>query len=276
MTALSVYDTRKPLQPPLGLIKDLPTRELWDPNLKQFNQSRDFQAEIDRDNLPIPAIPDREHYHAERHFQYWLSGAYDASLVLKDANLSGSGRILDFGGASGRVARHYAAQGYETWVCDMNVNHIDWLEQHAPNINAVHTRPFPHFPFEDNYFDVVSAFSVFTHIADSPLQYLLELRRITKPGGLIYFTIFDEGCWDYIRQTEWLRKSIARGQDAEMFLRDIDGPLPSSPYIVRYESGTSNVFYNNDHVPARWMKYFSNHAITQKGHGFQTVVSAVV
>jgi len=43
-------------------------------------------------------------------------------------------------------------------------------------------------PFSDGHFDVVLATEVFEHIHD-PGHALIEIRRVLKPGGLIFFTV---------------------------------------------------------------------------------------
>ena len=53
----------------------------------------------------------------------------------------------------------------------------------------------PPLPLPDAHFDVVTAFSVFTHIDELDSPWLLELRRILKPGGLLDATIHDETTW---------------------------------------------------------------------------------
>jgi SAM-dependent methyltransferase len=53
----------------------------------------------------------------------------------------------------------------------------------------------PPLPFaEDNSFDLVYAFSVFTHIpAEHQEAWLLEMKRILKPGGFLVCTV--AGWW---------------------------------------------------------------------------------
>ena len=49
----------------------------------------------------------------------------------------------------------------------------------------------PYLPFEDRYFDVIYAGSVFTHIDDFAQTWFLELRRVLRAGGTLYVTIHD-------------------------------------------------------------------------------------
>lgn len=72
----------------------------------------DRHAYEPRDPFPIPATKDREGYHGERHYDYWLSGLKDYLLITQrlralgvPANPAGGPprgwRVLDFGCASG-------------------------------------------------------------------------------------------------------------------------------------------------------------------------------
>jgi SAM-dependent methyltransferase len=54
------------------------------------------------------------------------------------------------------------------------------------------TTTAPHLPFEDGYFDLIYAGSVFTHIADLADAWFLELKRIVRPGGRLYITVHDK------------------------------------------------------------------------------------
>src|SRR5207244_2674608 len=61
-----------------------------------------------------------------------------------------------------------------------------------PALQIRHHDQLPPLAFEDRYFDFIYAGSVFTHIADLAEAWLMELRRIVRPGGRLYLTIQDE------------------------------------------------------------------------------------
>jgi ubiquinone/menaquinone biosynthesis C-methylase UbiE len=61
------------------------------------------------------------------------------------------------------------------------------------------TTTLPHVPYEDNYFDLIYAGSVFTHIADLADAWLLELKRILRPGGMLYVTVHDDHTLEVLR-----------------------------------------------------------------------------
>ena len=51
-------------------------------------------------------------------------------------------------------------------------------------------------PHPDEYFDLVYAISVFTHVTDEWADWVLELRRILKPGGLLLATFIGPRSWE--------------------------------------------------------------------------------
>lgn len=163
----------------------------------------DVAGAVKRDLAPIPSTADREGYHGERHFDWWVSGFRDMRCVSHAAEAFGirlnqASRVFELGCASGRVLRHFDAQlsGLETWGADLNARHVEWVSQFLPaSIRIFQCTSLPHLPLEDNYFDVVCAFSVFTHIDDLELAWLAELRRILKPGGVAYITVHTDETW---------------------------------------------------------------------------------
>src|SRR5437763_7108256 len=82
----------------------------------------------------------------------------------------------------------------------------------------------PSLPLPGRYFDVITAFSVFTHIdEDLESAWLLELRRILTPGGLLYVTIQDEAFWEAM--PSWYLANL-RGTVNGKHLTE-DSPFPS-------------------------------------------------
>ena len=100
--------------------------------------------------------------------------------------------ILDFGCGVGRMIRWLAeeAEAQPVWGVDIEVPAIRWAQQHlSPPFNFSTCTTLPHLPFEDRTFGLVYAGSVFSHIEDLADAWLLELRRITRPGGHLYLTV---------------------------------------------------------------------------------------
>jgi SAM-dependent methyltransferase len=105
-------------------------------------------------------------------------------------------RILDFGCGVGRILRHAVAEdpGAEYWGCDIDGPSVQWLDRHlSPGAHVFQSDALPPLPQADGYFDLVYAFSVFTHLVDSWSAWLLELKRVLGPDGLLIATVFGPG-----------------------------------------------------------------------------------
>jgi SAM-dependent methyltransferase len=107
-------------------------------------------------------------------------------------------RVLDFGCGSGRVLRHFADEAHdaELWGCDIHADSVRWLQESlSPPFRFQLNGALPPLDQPDDSFDLVIALSVFTHLPDSWAQWLCELHRVLKPGGLLLATFHGEGLW---------------------------------------------------------------------------------
>lgn len=106
-------------------------------------------------------------------------------------------RVLDFGCGAGRTLRHFLVEAgaTEIWGVDTDAESVQWLQRSlCPPLHAARCAPDPPLEFEACSFDLVWAISVFTHLTDASLAWLLELHRILKPGGLLIATYM--GRWN--------------------------------------------------------------------------------
>jgi len=170
------------------------------------------------------AIPPRDLWegYAGDKVRYLKGGIRDvdvmATLLGKvDFRFAKCNRVLDFGCAAGRMTRHlrkYARQA-AIWGVDIRADSISWCQHHLSDFGSFATTTcLPHLPFEDGYFDLILAGSVFTHI-DALLQtWLLELARILKVGGRLYFTVHDLETIKSLKAQPhlWLSKRMTRSQ----------------------------------------------------------------
>jgi SAM-dependent methyltransferase len=98
-------------------------------------------------------------------------------------------RVLDFGCGCGRIARHMLPLVRELHGIDPNRRSVAWCARNLSNGTFLAGGREPTLPFPDGRFDLVWAWSVFTHLpAVSQRPWLAELTRIVAPGGLILFT----------------------------------------------------------------------------------------
>ena len=113
-------------------------------------------------------------------------------------------RVLDFGCGAGRTLRHLLDEPAELYGCDVHGPSIRWLEEHlSPPLNVVQSGTRPPLPYEAGAFDLVYALSVFTHIAEGWAGWLLELRRILRPDGILVATFMNDESWRLFGRGEW-------------------------------------------------------------------------
>lgn len=277
---LTYFDQRRSLSAPVGLARDLDRTNVKSPEHKKLLELPEVAELLETDSTPISHTVDRENYYDDRHIEYWLSG-YDDFKKIEPflCEVDGPKRYLDIGGSTGRVIRHAVRlPDMECWLSDINVNWIDWVNKYFDsNVIAYQSRITPSVPAEDNYFSVVSAFSVFTHLDNDEMQWLLELRRVLRPGGYLYLTTMDENVWDKLKHPDWswLRNSVSRGNKDKEFAALVAKPLPGERFVWSYsdaESYNINTFLRSDYVKRHWGKLFSSVEYRPAGHGFQTVV----
>jgi SAM-dependent methyltransferase len=214
----------------------------------------------ERDQLPIPAPGDREGYKPRDHAGYWVLGLEDHDKVMDAAReLSvGGSRIYDFGGSTGRVFRHFYCQdeSFEVWSSDFKLASYQWNQRYFPKDLKVFLNTFvPALPLPDRHFDVITAFSVFTHIDELESPWLVELRRILKPGGLLYVTIHDEVVWENmpLYQLETLQQS----SNGQYLTADSAFPGPRRAFHFRDDSYYScQVFHGSDYIHREWGRFF--------------------
>jgi ubiquinone/menaquinone biosynthesis C-methylase UbiE len=119
-------------------------------------------------------------------FAKLMSTYFAKHIELKDLN------VLDWGCGPGRVIRHMPqmiAHNCEFYGTDYNANSIQWCKKNLPGIHFNHNSLEAVLPYEDNFFGVIYGHSIITHLSEE-LHYawFKELRRVLKPGGILYLT----------------------------------------------------------------------------------------
>ena len=233
--------------------------------------------------LPLPPVSLREGYGVRPDLspdddQYLDGGkahVHTMMAVLESAGfeLRVGQRLLELGCATGRMLRWFAphAESSEVWGVDMNALSIAWCQQHlSPPFHFVTTTTAPHLPFEDRSFDLVYAGSVFTHIAELADAWLLEVRRVLKPGALAYVTIFDDKSRDALL-TRFVDHPTHR------FLSDFDrrtGVLASdyASFVYQPSCRDVRVVYDRASLLGKVGRWFVVKTVRDEAYGWQTGV----
>jgi ubiquinone/menaquinone biosynthesis C-methylase UbiE len=116
--------------------------------------------------------------------EFWARGKKTATLILEDANLKESAKILDIGVGVGRVARFIAEKKYQVYGIDISPTMIELAREINRNFSNLEftVNDGKSIPFPSNYFDLAYSVLVFQHLPeDIAKRYFLEVRRVLKP-----------------------------------------------------------------------------------------------
>lgn len=114
------------------------------------------------------------------------------ALAANGHSLEESGAILDFGVGCGRVIRHLEPLAGRVRLCgvDINSSSIAWSRRHLPFAEFAVCPLAPPLAYPSDSFGLVYALSVFTHLPeDLQLAWIAEMRRLLRPGGLLFLTV---------------------------------------------------------------------------------------
>ncbi|MEU2022104.1 class I SAM-dependent methyltransferase [Streptomyces sp. NPDC016469] len=109
--------------------------------------------------------------------------------ALLDAAGAGPGtRLLDVGCGTGNVAAAALARGASVRAVDAEPDKVAATRRAAPGAE-VRSGTLPQLPYADGEFDAVVANFVLNHVG-RPLEALVEMRRVVRPGGTIAVTVW--------------------------------------------------------------------------------------
>lgn len=146
----------------------------------------------------------------ERFAELWESLGPETRTALSDllpADWSFEGkRVMDFGCGAGRTLRNFLeeAERAEFWGVDIDAPSIDLLaETVSPPLHLKRCEYMPPVDFDGGSFDLIWSISVFTHLTDNSLPWLLELHRLLKPGGLLIATYMGRWTSELLAGEPW-------------------------------------------------------------------------
>jgi SAM-dependent methyltransferase len=163
-----------------------------------------------------------------------------SSVLPADWTFRGK-RVLDFGCGPGRVIRQFAPFGSETDFvgCDVHEASIRWAQANlSPPFSFFVNDHQPPLSCPDASFDLVYAMSVFTHLTDTWSAWLLELRRILRPGGYLVLSFLGPYAVKEIAREPYDESVIGRNEILIGNPWDEGGPtVLHSPWWLRAHLG---------------------------------------
>lgn len=216
------------------------------------------------DPHPIPPTHLREHYHGDRHHDYWVSGIRDYARVMRywreHTGREAFSTYFDMGGSSGRVARHFACMHPEAtiYLSDLGVASIEWAIAHLPrNVLAFQSTVLPFLPIREGSVDLITAFSVFTHIDHHEYGWLAELARIVSDDGLLYITAMTEETWDACMAIDWRYNGLTKSVDGFAdYPRGVPMPAEHGRIPFTSKSGYGTTFHRKAYIRETWGRFF--------------------
>jgi ubiquinone/menaquinone biosynthesis C-methylase UbiE len=156
--------------------------------------------------------------------------------------------VLDFGCGCGRTAlwlrKEYPHLDYHG--VDLDSESIQWALGHANFGSFQVSSPVPPLPFAESRFDLIFSISVFTHLPeDLAGQWLRELRRIVKPGGLVFLSVHSETAAEHLAPRQRLELR-ARG------ICHTDSGAMSRIFADFYQ----NTYHTHDYLIRTWGALF--------------------
>jgi SAM-dependent methyltransferase len=195
------------------------------------------------DGLPLPPARLRAQAgprHADADF-FLRSGRRHAELVRglldeQGSTIEGFEAILDFGCGCGRVMRHWAAL-LRTHICgcDINPKMVEWCDAHLSFADVSVTELSPPLPYADSTFDLVYAFSVFTHLPeDLQHSWMRECFRVLGSGGFLLISTLGEHYLSLGRLTGSERDTFANGRVVVLYEGSPGTSLCSAYHPAQY------------------------------------------
>jgi len=134
----------------------------------------------------------------------WLISYFEKYVELKSI------KILEWGCGPARIIRHLPDlldKSCEIFGSDYNSNTINWCKKNIRDINFSKNNLQPPLEYQNNFFDIIYATSVFTHLSEEMHNaWFKELKRICKQNGIIFLTTHGDNC-----------KSKLTGEELKLF-----------------------------------------------------------
>ena len=272
--------------PPVAQLLEDTAGVLHFTDLHSQPQQIDYRRLAAHDPMPIPLPVDRENYGTVAHSaHYWATGYGDWLNVKQAVDQFGDRenggerklRLLDFGCATGRFLRHvwtFGREQFEPWGCDFSPQNVEWVRKYlTPEMKVVLNTTVPHLPFPDGYFDVVTAFSVFTHIDELEEAWLLELRRLTADNGLLYITVQNEAAWQRVATRPGMLTHLLKANQTpgniSISEHAFQEPMPHDRIVLKMSHNdvyNQNVWHSSEYVRSRWARFFEVVQIADNAH----------
>jgi SAM-dependent methyltransferase len=199
--------------------------------------------------LPLPPARLRAQIgpaHADSEF-FLRTGRGQADLVRNLIHQGGSSiedfdALLDFGCGCGRILRHWdELPETQVFGCDIDPRMVQWCDANLPFADVSVNDLEPPLAYADSAFDLVYAFSVFTHLSvELQHAWMQECLRVLRPSGWLLMSTLGEHYLSLKRLTESEEQAFHRGEVVVLYQHSAGSSLCSAyhpPDYVRKNLG---------------------------------------
>ena len=140
---------------------------------------------------------------ALRQAHAFCANAHDA-LQRAGRPLTAQSQVLDFGFGWGRISRFFMRDVPLSGIhgIDVDPDFVAITRDLFGSDQFAVCPPFPPSDYPDGKFDLIYAYSVFSHLSEHAChEWMREFHRILKPGGVVAFTTRHESFFDFC---EWV------------------------------------------------------------------------
>jgi SAM-dependent methyltransferase len=208
--------------------------------------------------LPPPPPPHLQIRVAGKYAPGFFDSAFEAcrdiaaALEPSGTSLREFETILDFGCGSGRAIRilHGQFPDARLFGTDIDAEAVAWLQKHYAAYGEFEVAPHhPPTGYAAGTFDFVFAISVFSHLPeDMQFEWLAELRRITRPNGLLVLTTHGEERYKTL-SAEVLETMRTKG----FFYGDFGWNYGRSISLPDFYQ---TAYHSHEYIRREWSRYF--------------------
>jgi SAM-dependent methyltransferase len=175
--------------------------------IRAFSLRSELQS---ADDLPLPPRWSRMAVAGTPDASWFLESGRKTARMIADTfarhgqPIEEVGDLLDFGCGCGRVVRHWRAlSATSVHGTDFNARLISWCTKNLTFADFSKNELAPPLRLAEDRFDAAYAFSVFTHLPEElTLEWLAELSRVLRPGGLLVVSTHGEAYADRLSHEE--------------------------------------------------------------------------
>jgi len=147
--------------------------------------------------------------------------------------------VLDFGMGCGRITAPLRRRRPDWRIegCDVDGEAIEWCRRNLPEVRCRRIDRTPPAPLPSASFDLIWAFSVFTHLPRAEqLAWLVECARLLRRGGLLVATVHGEHAAELAGDAEIRAELDEHGISDGRLDDSLDGVLPAGAYRAVFQT----------------------------------------